>query len=596
MYPLKQSTAITVPFFAHDVNGDAVPGLTDGGFTKRISKGSGAFAAMTVTITEMENGWYSFPLSTTHSNTLGLLTILFTHASAKQINLQFRVHARVPDDLAFPATSGRSIQVETDGMVHGDLKEWLGVAPAALVSTRVVADVGAVSGDSVAADNLEADYDGTGYAKANSTIGTTTTNTDMRGTDNAALASVLGALADAAAAGDPTASDTVVAYLKQLVNTLEGTAGIPVFPAEAAPANAVSLAEILRAIHADVTGLNGAAMRGTDSAALASVATEARLAELDAANLPADVDAILVDTGTTLETHLTDIKGATFSGATDSLEAIRDRGDAAWITATVPSAATVAAAVWDALQSSHVTAGSFGEIATEVASILADTNELQTDDVPGLIAALNDPTAAAIADAIWDELQSGHVTAGSFGELATEIAAVLVDTGTTIPGLLATLQADTDDIQTRLPAALVSGRMDSSVGALAAAAITSAAFATDALSSDALSAAAAQKIRDEILPTQNVAFSNIPFVFRAASDDVTPVTGATGISVTRSIDGGAFAPATGTVAEVGNGSYQLDASAADMNGGTIQFRIIATGGTPGAPNDVFITVVTGGGV
>lgn len=39
-------------------------------------------------------------------------------------------------------------------------------------------------------------------------------------------------------------------------------------------------------------------MRGTDSAALASVCTEARLAELAAANLPADVDAILADTGT----------------------------------------------------------------------------------------------------------------------------------------------------------------------------------------------------------------------------------------------------------------------------------------------------------
>lgn len=45
-----------------------------------------------------------------------------------------------------------------------------------------------VSGDSAAADNLESDYDGTGYAKANSTIGTTTTNTDMRGTDSALLA------------------------------------------------------------------------------------------------------------------------------------------------------------------------------------------------------------------------------------------------------------------------------------------------------------------------------------------------------------------------------------------------------------------------
>jgi len=45
-----------------------------------------------------------------------------------------------------------------------------------------------------------------------------------------------------------------------------------------------------------------------------------------------DLAAILTDTGTTLNTHLTDMQGGTFSGATDSLEAIRDRGDAAWTT------------------------------------------------------------------------------------------------------------------------------------------------------------------------------------------------------------------------------------------------------------------------
>lgn len=116
--------------------------------------------------------------------------------------------------------------------------------------------------------------------------------TAMRGTDNAALASVLGALTDAAAAGDPTTADTAIQYLKQLINTLEGAVGIPVFPAAADPANNVSLAEAIRAIRDDVTGLAGAAMRGTDSAALASVATEARLAELDAANLPTDIAAI----------------------------------------------------------------------------------------------------------------------------------------------------------------------------------------------------------------------------------------------------------------------------------------------------------------
>jgi len=107
-----------------------------------------------------------------------------------------------------------------------------------------------------------------------------------------ALASVVGALADAAAAGEVTEADTLMKYIKQLINILIGSAGVGVFPAEAPPANGVSLAEIIRAIHADVTGLNGDPMRGTNSAALASVCTEGRLGELDAANLPADVDSV----------------------------------------------------------------------------------------------------------------------------------------------------------------------------------------------------------------------------------------------------------------------------------------------------------------
>jgi hypothetical protein len=45
-----------------------------------------------------------------------------------------------------------------------------------------------------------------------------------------------------------------------------------------------------------------------------------------------NIAAVLVDTGTTLDTKLNDIQGATFSTGTDSLEAIRDRGDAAWTT------------------------------------------------------------------------------------------------------------------------------------------------------------------------------------------------------------------------------------------------------------------------
>lgn len=155
MYPLKQSTAVTLAFFAHDVNGDGVTGMVDGGFTKRISKGGGAFAAMTVTVSEMENGWYSIPLSTSHTDTQGVLTISLSNAGCKRVNLQFRVDARVPDDLAYPATSGRSLGVDASGRI--DLGSWLGAAPLALTSQRVEALVGAMAANVVTAAAVATD-------------------------------------------------------------------------------------------------------------------------------------------------------------------------------------------------------------------------------------------------------------------------------------------------------------------------------------------------------------------------------------------------------------------------------------------------------
>jgi hypothetical protein len=57
-------------------------------------------------------------------------------------------------------------------------------------------------------------------------------------------------------------------------------------------------------------------------------------------------------------------------------------------------------------------------------------------------------------------------TAGSLdldAQIGTKINDILTDTGTTLQAELDGIQADTEDIQTRLPAALVSGRMDSTV-------------------------------------------------------------------------------------------------------------------------------------
>ena len=96
------------------------------------------------------------------------------------------------------------------------------------------------------------------------TVGTTTTNTDMRGTDSAALASVLGAAVGADISADIAAvkAETVL-------------------------------------IVADTGELQGD--------------------WVDAGRLDAILDNILTDTGTTLDNHLTDIKGTSFVKDTHSL-------------------------------------------------------------------------------------------------------------------------------------------------------------------------------------------------------------------------------------------------------------------------------------
>ena len=58
-------------------------------------------------------------------------------------------------------------------------------------------------------------------------------------------------------------------------------------------------------------------------------------------------------------------------------------------------------------------------------------------------------SAAAIADAVWDEAQADHVAVGSFGVMASEVADILVDTGTTLDGkLVGTIAAGTHNPQT----------------------------------------------------------------------------------------------------------------------------------------------------
>ncbi len=86
---------------------------------------------------------------------------------------------------------------------------------------------------------------------------------------------------------------------------------------------------------------------------------------------------------------------------------------------------------------------------------------------------------------------------------------------------------------------------------------------------------------------RNVALPNFPFVMLDAATDL-PATGKT-VTVTVSLDGGSFT-SVGTATEIGNGFYEIDLSAANMNGANVALRATATG-----CHDKPITIVTEAG-
>ncbi len=220
--------------------------------------------------------------------------------------------------------------------------------------------------------------------------------------------------------------------------------------------------------------------------------------------------------------NIADDGTAAYDRTTDSLQAIADSGGGG------PTAAQIADAVWDEAQADHVAAGSFGVTASEIADILVDTAEIgsagagltavpwnaswdaevQSEVDDALVArdlhylvntalptnwttdvtansvvdymaddgtavydrttdslqAIADsggggPTAAQIADAVWDEAQADHVAAGSFGITATEIADILTDTADMQPKLGtpagASISADIATVDSNVDAILV---------------------------------------------------------------------------------------------------------------------------------------------
>lgn len=168
-----------------------------------------------------------------------------------------------------------------------------------------------------------------------------------------------------------------------------------------------------------------------------------------------------------------------------------------------------------------ITSGSFASGAIDAAAIATDaigSAELAASAVTEIQAAIAAGAVASVTGAVGSvtgnvggnvtgsvgSVASGGITAGSFAAGAIDAAAIATDAigsaelaasavseiqsglatssaQSTILSGVAAIGLDTDDIQNRLPSALVSGKIDASVGAMAANTLTASALATDAV-------------------------------------------------------------------------------------------------------------------
>lgn len=118
----------------------------------------------------------------------------------------------------------------------------------------------------------------------------------------------------------------------------------------------------------------------------------------------------------------TDVK-ATLDSETVTVGTNNDKTGYA-LSSTPPTAAAIADAVWDEAQSGHTTSGTFGKYLDSQVSLISGGGGGAS------------PTAAEIAEAVWDESISGHLTSGTTGAKLNTASSGGVDINALVETLL----------------------------------------------------------------------------------------------------------------------------------------------------------------
>lgn len=361
MLYLKQSTASQSDLlgpFVDDTDG-ATPetGLTIANTDIRLSaNGGNMFAKTSGGGTHDENGWYTVTFDATDTATVGRLRVNCKVAGALAVWTDYQVLEEAIFDALFGASAAAF-----DSNQRVDVGSWLG--------TAVTLGSGAPDVNIQSTDDI--DLSATQKTSVNTECDTALTDYD-----------------------GPTRTEAT-SDKDEIITDLDDVKGT----------GFAKDTDSLTDIRTDVTGLNGDAMRGTDganttvpdAAGVVPTAIENRT-EMDSNST--QLSAILLDTGTTLDGKVDGIKAVTDllpdSGAlttigtdTARLTAARAQVLTDWINAgRLDLILDAIKAVTDLLPD----AGALSDLSL----ILTDTNELQTDDVPGLIAALNNISSANV--------------------------------------------------------------------------------------------------------------------------------------------------------------------------------------------------------
>lgn len=262
-------------------------------------------------------GWYDLTLTTTDTNTIGTLTIVVQDSS---VCLPVFMHFQVIEEAAYDTLYAASaLPASTTNITAGTITTATNVTTvnglAAGVITAAAVATGAIDADALAADAVAEIADGVWDEDA--------TGHQTQGTFGQAI-------------GDP-AADTNTIYKAVVTDAAGATVGVDVVAVKADTA----------AILLDT---------GTDGVVVAAASKTGYT--LSAAGL---ADFFDTDSGTT---YASAVAGSVVKEIADNAGG------------TPPTAAAIADAVWDEAQADHVTAGSFGEVATETAAILVDTAEI----------------------------------------------------------------------------------------------------------------------------------------------------------------------------------------------------------------------------